>query len=218
MRVRFGAHTFDSETRELLRHRKPVHLSPKAFQFLGLLVRSRPRAVSKQQIQDHLWPDVFVSEENLTSLAAEIRKAIGESSRRPRFLRTLYGFGYAFSAGPAEKERSPGSSDYRIAWGEREVPLVEGENILGRDRGATVRINEASVSRRHARIRIEGLVATIEDLDSKNGTFLRGKRIEKSARLSDGDEIVIGLIALFFRNASPEQTTRTATESSRRQR
>ena len=89
------------------------------------------------------------------------------------------------------------------------MPLAPGENVVGRDRNADVSIDDSTISRRHARIRIVGKGATIEELGSKNGTFVQGKKIEKPRRLSDGDRIQIGSVILTFREFSPEKSTDT---------
>ena len=115
---------------------------------------------------------MFVSEASLAGLVTEIRRAIREDAREPRHVRTVHGFGYAFSDGGA----APADEDavFRLMWGAREVPLAAGENVLGRDPEAAVHIDDAKVSRHHARIVIDGNRATLEDLGSKNGTWLRG--------------------------------------------
>src|SRR5262245_37297001 len=103
MRVRFGDCVFDSATRELRRAGASVPLTPKAFELLELLLRSRPRALSKDTIHGALWPDTHVSDSSLTRLAAEVRASLGDSARHPQFLRTVYGFGYAFSGDAADE-------------------------------------------------------------------------------------------------------------------
>ncbi len=143
-----------------------------------LLATRRPNAVSKEEIHRHLWPDSFVADGNLANLVAELRDALGEDARNPRVIRTVQRFGYAFS-GDAEPEAEPawsGESNvvFKLLWGDREILLQEGENILGREREAIAWIDVHSVSRRHARIAISGGRATLEDLESKNGTFLQG--------------------------------------------
>ena len=97
MKVRFGDIRFDSDTRQLSRESRELHVSGKAFELLKLLLERRPNAVSKADIQEYLWPDTFLSETNLPSLVTEIREAIGDDARHPLFIRTLHGFGYAFS-------------------------------------------------------------------------------------------------------------------------
>jgi DNA-binding winged helix-turn-helix (wHTH) protein len=96
MKLRLGDMTFDPQARQLLRGRAEVHLSPKAFDLLAILIEERPRAVPKDELHQRLWPSTFVSEANLASLAAEIREALGDTARDPRFIRTAHRFGYAF--------------------------------------------------------------------------------------------------------------------------
>ena len=214
MGVRFGECVLDSDSRQLSVGGKAVHLSPKAFQFLELLLECRPKALSKSEIHERLWPGTFVSEGTLTSLLVEVRSAIGDSARDPQFVRTVHRFGYAFS-GTAEELRgsaSPAGGQkliYRLIWGTREIALGPGENLFGRDKAAVVWIDDVLVSRRHARIVIDETGAVLEDLDSKNGTYLRGKRIEAPTRLADEDQVRIGPASMIFRVF--EQTASTVT-------
>jgi len=98
MRLEFGAFIFDSDTRELRRAHQPVMLSPKAYQLLDILLHSRPKALSKSDLHDRLWPKTFVVEANLSNLVGEVRRALDDDPRRPRFIRTVHRFGYAFHA------------------------------------------------------------------------------------------------------------------------
>jgi DNA-binding winged helix-turn-helix (wHTH) protein len=204
MRVRFGECLLDSDTRELTVRGETVHLQPKAFQFLELLLQNRPKAVSKNEIHEKLWPGTFVSDGTLTSLLAEIRDAIEDRARDPRFVRTVHRFGYAFS-GPAQEaqERAAAVAGQRYAcWlvrGRRRYALAPGESIIGRDPGAPVFLDDASVSRRHARIVVSDGGATLEDLSSKNGTKIGDREVEAPVPLSDGDRIRIGSVALTLR-------------------
>jgi hypothetical protein len=187
-----------------------VALTPKALSLLELLVERAPLAVSKDEIQRSLWPDTFVTEANLTNLVSEIRAAVGDSSARPRFIRTVHRFGYSFEGELADDAFAEESTDagwlYRLIVGNRKVPLIEGENILGRHPDAQARIDQSAVSRRHARIRIHAGRAVLEDLKSRNGTFLRGRRLKDSAPLRDGDEIGLGPVKVTFR-IFPGRTT-----------
>lgn len=218
MPVRFGDCLLDFETRQLFVRSQAVHLSPKAFQFLELLLKSRPRALSKSEIHEHLWPGTYVSDGTLTSLLAEVRSAIGDSPRESRFVRTVHRFGYAFS-GIAEELRGRGASVggrnaiYRLICGDREIALRFGENLLGRDEDSVVFIDDGLVSRRHARIVIDEQGAVLEDLGSKNGTYLRGERIEASRELADEDEVKIGPASMIFRVFRRTASTATASET-----
>jgi DNA-binding winged helix-turn-helix (wHTH) protein len=219
MPVSFGDFILDQATRQLLRGGKERHLEPKAFELLELLLVRRPEAVAKAEIHERLWPGTFVSESSLTGLVAQVRQALGDSPRRPRFLRTVHGFGYAFS-GDASAGSASGTGKARpaaqVLWEERAFPLEPGENVLGRGEDVRVCIDAPGVSRRHARIVVEGGQAILEDLGSKNGTFLRERRLDAPARLGDGEMFRLGRQLLVFRSSSRKRST--LTESSRQRR
>lgn len=214
MRLRFDDFVLDLGTRELLRGGAAVSVSPKAFQLLELLVRQRPNALSKDDLHRGLWPDSFVVDGNLANLVAELRKALGDDAQEPRFIRTVQRFGYAFPAGaqalPDARPRDTEGAAYRLLWGKREIALVDGENVMGRDQSAVVWLDDASVSRHHARITIDGSDARLEDLGSKNGTYVGTTRIEKPVLLKDGDGVRLGTVALVFRRFEAGTSTETA--------
>jgi len=212
MSHRFGRCAFDTGTRQLLRDGVPVSLTPKAYQLLELLLTERPNAVSKGQIFERLWPDTFVSEANLASLVFEVRTAIADQARAPKYVRTVRGFGYAF-CGEVETDDAPPAEPAeevccRLVWGEREIALREGENILGRTHNAVVWIDSSTVSRRHARIVVENGRARLEDLGSKNGTRLNGEKVA-SASLGDDDVIRLGSVTMTFRAFAETLPTQT---------
>jgi DNA-binding winged helix-turn-helix (wHTH) protein len=208
--VRFGDCTFDAVRHEVRSGAAVVHLSPRAFELLALLIARRPRAMSKDELLGILWPRTVVTEANLAGLVAEIRRQICEDAREPRFLRTVHGYGYAFSDGAAKNADEGGV--FRLVWGLREVALAEGENLIGRDEAAAVPIDDDTVSRHHARIVIEGGRAALEDLGSKNGTWLGGSRIASSVALRDGDEIRVGPATLRLRCFAAGGSTETQME------
>jgi DNA-binding winged helix-turn-helix (wHTH) protein len=142
MRIRFGECTFDAVRREIRRGADAVPISPRGFELLSLLVARRPRVLSKAELLGALWPRSFVTEANLAGLVSEIRRAIGDDAQEPRFLRTVHGFGYAFSDGAPARADEDGV--FRLVWGLREVPLAEGENLLGRDAGAAAATTRGS--------------------------------------------------------------------------
>lgn len=212
MRVFFGQFVLDRATRQLLCHGEEKHLEPKAFELLDLLLARRPEAVSKIEIRERLWPDAFVSESSLTGLVAQIRQALADDRKRPRFIRTVHGFGYAFSAEASHErpgESGPGGPAPWVVWEEQLIPLRPGENLLGRDEDVAVRIDAPGVSRHHARIVVAEGEATLEDLGSKNGTFLGDRRLEAPAVLNDGDTFRLGRQLLVFRRSGPASSTLT---------
>src|SRR5262249_43043182 len=149
MRLRFGDCVLDSDTRELFRAGQSVAVAPKVFQLLEALLAERPRAVSKAALHEKIWPETFVSDANLAKLVADLRTALGDDAKSPRIIRTVQRFGYAFQAEvqPEAAAPAPAPSVFRIIWGEREVTLHEGVNVLGRDREAVLWLDVYSVSR-----------------------------------------------------------------------
>lgn len=210
MKVHFGEVLFDDSARRLFRSGEEVHLPLKAFELLRILIERRPEALSKTELQNHLWPDTFVSDANLPSLITQIRQAIGDDARAPRFIATLQGYGYAFRAVVAV---DPGDKHASVCWLASAGPpilLNAGENIIGRE-GPGVVLDSPTVSRRHARLVVDdGQDAIIEDLGSKNGTFLNNENVTSPQPVRDGDRIRVGSFLLTFRVGPPNDSTLTA--------
>ena len=209
MPVRFGECVFDGQSRQLVRSGVARPLTPKAFRLLQLLIDARPRALSRQELHDQLWPNVHVSHTSLARVVNEVRVAIGDDPRAERFLRTVHGFGYAF----AEEAVLAALSGLSLLWSGHLVPLPEGESLIGRGPGCVVRVPSTRVSRHHARIHVHTGQAVLEDLGSKNGTFVGTRRIQRPTVLSDGDQIEIGPAVLTFCGPAGSQSTETGTGS-----
>ena len=106
MRVCFADCQLDTASYELMRAGERLRLTPKAFSLLSLLVEKRPRALSKAELHDHVWPETFVGRSSLARLIHEIRNAIGDDAADPRLLRTVGRVGYAFSADATDAAQS----------------------------------------------------------------------------------------------------------------
>jgi hypothetical protein len=188
-------------------------LSPKAFELLRLLVENRPRALSKAEIHERLWPSTFVSDATLTSLIAEVRDALAEKARRARFIRTVHRFGYAFKGDATELKADTlppaGHVSCWIVWEWGQVGLTIGDHLLGRDGDVAVWLESPTVSRHHARMRVTSATSTIEDLGSKNGTYLHDRRVEGPCTLTDGDRLRLGSVLVTFRRPGPGDPTAT---------
>ncbi len=208
MVVKFDRFTFDSERRALLERTTPVHLGPKIFRLLEILIENRPRAVAKKEIYERIWPDTFVEESSLAGLVHELRTALGDQPRKPRFVRTVHGFGYAFSC--ATNNEPVRSRAAAVLFRGRELTLHDGVNILGRDPSADVQIDDPTVSRHHASILIRDGAVILEDLSSKNGTFLDEVQLTGSAPLSDRQTIVLGDASMIFRRSPGAGSTLTS--------
>jgi DNA-binding winged helix-turn-helix (wHTH) protein len=211
VRVRFGEFVFDEDARVLSRAGQRVSISPKAFQLLRALLSRRPNAVTRAELNDLLWPGTAMGYTSLASVVTELRRLLDDDSRDFRYIRTIHGFGYAFCSEATDEPVHATRASFACALviDGREIPLTEGENVIGRDEGCAVRIDASKVSRRHARIIVQGLTARIEDLGSKNGTFLQSRRLEGAADLVEGDEIVIGGTRFTYRAAYGSGSTAT---------
>jgi DNA-binding winged helix-turn-helix (wHTH) protein len=217
VRYTFGGVCIDADARTCSTREGPLHLTRKAFDLLLLLLQCRPNAVSKEQIYARLWPDTFVAESNLQNLIHEIRQAIDDRESERSWIRTIHGIGYSFagsvvaSDAPAAPDRVAGPAAWLLGESTR-VVLHSGENILGRgvdEAEDVIDIDSPTVSRRHARISI-GESVTLEDLGSKNGTWLEGERLTGPHVLSDGDVVRLGSLTFRFRLALQTRSTETA--------
>ena len=212
MLIGFGDYVLDVDGRELTRRGELVPLSPKAFALLAILVAHRPKALSKGALQDHLWPETFVVEKNLTNLVGEIRQALRDDPAHPTFIRTVQRFGYRF-CGHAEDGADPRALArevrVRIAWPGGHASLARGQHIVGRDPDAAIFLDSTAVSRRHAAVCVTDEAVTVADLGSKNGTYVNGTAIERESRIADGDVVTLGGIALTVTIGAPSTSTDT---------
>jgi DNA-binding winged helix-turn-helix (wHTH) protein len=214
----FGRVCVDAGARRVSKAGRPVHLTRKALDLLLLLLEHRPDAVPKEHIHDRVWPDTFVSESSVQSLVREIRRTIDDAAAGASWIRTVHGIGYRFDgdAVTSGSPVSPPASERPAAWllgGPARVGLVSGENVLGRGDGV-VEIEAATISRHHARITI-GAHATIEDLGSKNGTWLNDQRVTAATVLADGATVRLGSVTLTFRMARKPRPTESVREPRR---
>jgi len=222
-RIRFSPFTLNLDTRELTRDGSAIHLAPKAFELLALLIAERPKVLSKAVLQERLWPGTFVAEANLSNLVAEVREALGDRPRAPAYVRTAHGFRYA-SCGAATAV--PGRADATMTidagadrpscwleWGRQRFPLSQGEHVIGRDADVEVRLDAPTVSRRHARVVVTAAAATLEDCGSKNGTFVGVDRIQAPVQLANDDAIRIGSLRLTFHVRTSLMSTDTQVQS-----
>lgn len=210
--ISFGRFTFDRATHQLTSDERPVHLTPKAFDLLSLLIAEAPRVVPKDELHRHLWPDSFVSDASLLGLIKEVRRALGDEGDGT-LIRTVHRVGYAFAA-PLQPVAAPGlRAGAWVMAGSVLVPLHEGDNLIGRDAGCTVCLDVPNISRRHARIVITGRDATIEDLGSTNGTWVGNQKLIQPGALREADRIQLGDAVLTFHfapNVPPKVTLPTA--------
>jgi pSer/pThr/pTyr-binding forkhead associated (FHA) protein len=120
-------------------------------------------------------------------------------------------------------EAVPGASraaeiSFLLKWANGRVRLDEGAHILGRDPDVEILLDSPGVSRRHALLTISEGSATIEDLGSKNGTFVGDQRVNGSRSLGDGDTIIVGSVKLTLSVLRTPRSTETEPHASPRMR
>ena len=191
-----------------------VQLRPRAMDVLAFLALQAGDLASKRELIDAVWRTEFVSEHALTQVIAELRAALGDNARDPSYIENIPRRGYRLVASltpieSAEPAAGGLSLPFRLEGEGGEFPLAQGSNLIGRTADAVVLIDRTQVSRCHARIVVEGTAATLEDLGSKNGTFLNGQRLRQPSMLTDGDEIWIGRSVARFRFVAEGEPTAT---------
>ena len=208
MTVHFAEFVFDEDRRQLFRGSEPLHLEPKAFALLALLLSHRPKAVSKAEIHEAIWPGAYISESSLPGLVGDLRAALGDRPSEPRFIRTVLRFGYAFCGETAPGALFPPAAHrWTALWAGREIPLPDGEHLIGRGEDCRIRSDSKRVSRHHARVRVTPERVVVEDLGSRNGTWVRDRRIEGAAELTDGDTVRVGPEVIQLVAARPSAST-----------
>jgi DNA-binding winged helix-turn-helix (wHTH) protein len=211
-RFRFGDFELDVAAFTLRREGTTVRLEKIPMEVLVLLVEQAGTLVDRDSLHAALWgSDVFLDRDAAINTAMrKIRKALAENADRPRFIETVVGKGYRF-VGPIVRDTIVAESqvtDYRLTRGTHAFALQPGENLIGRDPGVHVFLDHPSVSRRHARIFIAARQVVLEDLHSRNGTYVGGRGITSPTELHDGAVIGVGPITLTFLALSGVASTR----------
>lgn len=206
-----GPYVLDLQAGELRRGSEPVALPPKVFGLLAYLAKNQGRLVGHRELLDALWPAVAVSAASLTRAVADLRRALGDDAEDPQYIQTVPRRGYRLLVRVREVDADQTSrAPFCLLHQGRPYAVQFGENILGRADESVVPIFSPAVSRYHARLLVTRTGATVEDLDSKNGTYVRGLRITEPTSVSDGDAIRIGPIELLFRDWPRDAPTVTS--------
>jgi len=211
--VRFGSFALAADSRTLARDGEDLHLTPKAFDLLLLLVDAAPRVVPKAELHARLWPDSFVADTTLVGLVKEVRRVLGDTDPASPVIRTVARVGYAFAPTLRDDASLAAASRHWLVADGRSYPLASGVNTVGREPAADVWLDSSSVSRRHAHIVVTGSEARLEDLGSKNGTTVNGARVRGALVLRDGDRLSIGSVPLTYRSSAVTQSTETQVSS-----
>jgi len=200
----------------MVRGQVVVRLRPRAMELLVLFAERAGEVVSKREIVDRVWSSGFVADNTIVHCVNELREALGDASEAPRCLQTIPRRGYRVVAKvqPLGKNEQPLRVDtarYELVAKGWSAFLVDGENLIGRGGDARIVTESVRVSRHHARILVSRDGIVIEDLGSKNGTFVGGRRIDGPTTLTNGDEVRIGDVSVVFRCREPVDDGGTVT-------
>jgi DNA-binding winged helix-turn-helix (wHTH) protein len=208
---RFGRFEFDAQTRRVREEGREIHLAPKAFELLAALLDVAPQVVSKRELHAHLWPGGVVADATLVALVKQLRAALGDRDRAAPLIRTVHRVGYALELSPVHRKADmPIVTACWLTVGQRRLSLTKGDNIIGRDAAARIRLDDPAVSRRHARIVVGGSSALLEDLGSKNGTFIDDRQVSSgNVPLHDGARLAFGTVLAIYGESSTGMPTLT---------
>jgi TolB-like protein len=107
-RVRFGRHSFEPATGRLWIGEVEIKLTRKSAEVLRLLIERAGHPVRKQDLFASVWCNAFVGDDALTTCIQELRRALGDDARQPRYIETRHRYGYRFVASLATDSSSPG--------------------------------------------------------------------------------------------------------------
>ncbi len=192
-----GEWVVEPQLGRLTRGSATISLEFKVMDVLLCLARKPGVVVTRSDLIDTVWATEYISDNTLTHAIAELRSALGCDAKNPSYIETIHRRGYRLLECVSEpNDTQTGTADkpscFQVITGDRRVRLKNGENLIGRIPWATVTIDSIQVSRRHARIIVKGSTALLEDLCSKNGTYLNGRSLTDPASLADGDRIGLG--------------------------
>jgi len=216
-RLQVGAWTVDADSGLLTQGETSVRVRPKAMDLLLALAENPGELLSKEFLIARVWPDVVVGDGSLSVAVGELRKALGDHSGAPEYIETIPRRGYRLSAKVSMDEGKDANTEGSHFWltgAGLEFELLQGENVIGRSPDAYIRIESPRVSRLHARITVDGDTALIEDMGSKNGTFVGNTRVDGPIPLVHGDQLRLGQLAAILSVAVADRQS-TLTELSR---
>ena len=107
--VCFGPYQLDIANARLLREGCAVALTPKALQLLHHLASRPEKLVTKRELLSAVWPDVVVSDASIKVCVGEIRKALEDGAKRPKYIETVHRRGYRF-IGECSRSQDAGQS------------------------------------------------------------------------------------------------------------
>jgi TolB-like protein/tetratricopeptide (TPR) repeat protein len=121
--VSFGRYRFEPATARLWAEQREIKLTRKAAAVLGLLIGRAGQPVTKQELFASVWSNTVVSDDALTTCIQELRKALGDDAKQPRYIETRHRYGYAFVA-DLTHEAPPASVAQPSTAAVRDLPAI----------------------------------------------------------------------------------------------
>ena len=221
MSVRFGAFVFHAERRQLLHDGAEVHLTPKAFDLLGLLIRGRRPSFRRRRSTSSSGPTRSCPMRRWQDWSKKCAARWATMVPVRSFGRPTGWVSRLRRQQIASGSPNPTAITHWLTVGTRRIPLKDGVNVIGRDPDATVWLDVPGVSRRHAQVIVKDGVATLEDLGSKNGTLVGDRPVRGQVTLRHADRIQVAteLLVLHVSNRGMSTATQAvlppSTESDR---
>ena len=193
----FADYSIDTERRLLFHQGETIPLSPRALDLLEMVLVNHPAPVARNDMRHQLWPDTPVLDSSISMLLEELRSALNNARSGLQLVTT--GEYVRMDQARREWRNDTASGGAHLMWGSIEIPLESASSVLGRDGEADIVIDAPTVSRQHARIYRSGEQTFVEDLDSKNGTFVGGVRLDgQPVAINDGDVVRLGDVELKY--------------------
>src|SRR5262249_21381021 len=147
MRLKFEDCVLDLRARQLERADRVVPLEPKMYELLEVLIKRRPAVVTNNELDELLWPQVYVARTSLTRLVPALRAVLGDTPRDSHIIRTVYKIGYSFCANViCMPSPAAAPAAIELVWKKQSLPLTDGEHIAGRDAECSLVIDATTVS------------------------------------------------------------------------
>src|SRR5215469_328268 len=124
MRLQFADCVLDLRARQLERQGQNVPLEPKMYELLEVLIKRRPAVVTNNELDELLWPQVYVARTSLTRLVSELRAVLGDTPRDSQIIRTVYKSGYAFCADVICMSLGAVPAAIELVWKKQSLPLT----------------------------------------------------------------------------------------------
>jgi DNA-binding winged helix-turn-helix (wHTH) protein len=210
---RVGEWTADPAGLAVTDGERVVRLRPKVMDLLTALASRPGEVLSKGELLDLVWSDVTVGDASLVVAVGELRSVLGDRTDEPSYIETIPRRGYRLVAAvEGLSPRNDARTRFSLIGKAGIIPLAGGRTVIGRDAACDVHLDSDHVSRHHAALEISGDRVLIEDLGSKNGTYVGERRIEGSVQLRPGDCIRFGRQAAVLQLAA--EAAPTVTEAS----